>query len=233
MTLKSKVLIVNLLSLSRIIGAFFLPLVFMSVSIPILVMFLIFLFATDFFDGFLARKWSARTIGGSLLDPIGDKLLAVMCILSLIEVHNKLIFLLVLECSIALLNTLRYTGGEKVKSALVGKAKTWALSITLVLASIEHFNPNLLNVAFSLLGLSTKIFLISSSTIDVALYITFGFELATLIIYSSDAIVNHKKKKSKLIKKVKLKKVFKRLFDANKFESDKGKTIIEIINSME
>ncbi|HBA37433.1 MAG TPA: hypothetical protein DCY94_01790 [Firmicutes bacterium] len=221
---------VNGLSILRICGAFVVPFIFISSSVPFLITFLIFLFATDFLDGFLARLWKVQTLGGSLLDPIGDKLLALMCICSLLPVHKKLLVLLAIEFLIALINLIRYATGDVVKSAIVGKVKTWALSITLILASIEHFNANLLNAAFSMIDLDLAI---TKPIIDVSLYITIGLGLATLTIYISEAVKNRKEHKLKLPKKMDFKRFIRRAFDEKFYLQDRGKTFIEIIDSME
>lgn len=39
---------------------------------------------TDWFDGYLARKWSVQSAVGRFLDPIADKLLVVTCLLLLV-----------------------------------------------------------------------------------------------------------------------------------------------------
>ncbi len=53
-------------------------------------LFWIFLLAaaTDFLDGYLARKWNATSPFGAMLDQIGDKLLVATLLLYLVVVHN-------------------------------------------------------------------------------------------------------------------------------------------------
>ena len=48
----------------------------------------VFLCATDYFDGFLARRWHQRTTFGECLDPIADKVLVVLTIVALLKYHN-------------------------------------------------------------------------------------------------------------------------------------------------
>jgi CDP-diacylglycerol--glycerol-3-phosphate 3-phosphatidyltransferase len=40
---------------------------------------------TDFFDGWLARRWNATSVWGAILDPIGDKVLVCGAILGLMS----------------------------------------------------------------------------------------------------------------------------------------------------
>ena len=56
----------------------------------------IFLLAllTDYFDGFIARKFNQTTSFGAFLDPIADKLLIVITIILLGRDHESLLFLL-------------------------------------------------------------------------------------------------------------------------------------------
>ena len=71
-------LIINLLSVSRIILAFFIFGLIMQSNGYVLALFL-FMFAgiTDFLDGYLARKYNLTSVIGEILDPIADKILII------------------------------------------------------------------------------------------------------------------------------------------------------------
>lgn len=67
-------LIPNILSISRILMA---PFIFISIKTQndkLLLILLIAAFATDYFDGLLARRLSGVTEAGKILDPLADKI---------------------------------------------------------------------------------------------------------------------------------------------------------------
>jgi cardiolipin synthase (CMP-forming) len=68
-----KAVIPNVLSVLRILLAPVLLTVSSSWRLPIL----IFTMVSDFFDGFLARRWGVISKFGTIADPIGDKVIAV------------------------------------------------------------------------------------------------------------------------------------------------------------
>ena len=75
---------INILTLSRI---FFAGLIFLLLMSPdgYFLSLLLFLFAgiTDYFDGYLARKYNAVSQFGEVLDPIADKILIVFVLFGL------------------------------------------------------------------------------------------------------------------------------------------------------
>ena len=77
-------LLVNLLTISRIVLAFFIFGLIMQSNGYVLAFFL-FIFAgvTDFLDGYLARKYDLKSVIGEILDPIADKILIIFILFAL------------------------------------------------------------------------------------------------------------------------------------------------------
>ena len=77
-------LLINIITFSRIIAG---PLLFMllNYSNQFGLIFLLFFWAaiSDFFDGFLARKYKATSQLGEILDPIADKILILFLLFGL------------------------------------------------------------------------------------------------------------------------------------------------------
>ena len=67
--------------------AFYLPYVWAPMACA-----LIFVFAaiTDWFDGYLARRWEQSTPLGAFLDPVADKLMVAVALVLLVEEHANL-----------------------------------------------------------------------------------------------------------------------------------------------
>jgi CDP-diacylglycerol--glycerol-3-phosphate 3-phosphatidyltransferase len=53
---------------------------------------MIFVFAalTDYFDGYLARRWNASTAFGAFLDPVADKLIVALAVLMIVVSYQDL-----------------------------------------------------------------------------------------------------------------------------------------------
>ncbi len=221
--------LVNAITSSRILGALVLPIIFNIMSIPLLIAVLSLLFVTDFVDGKLARKWNVQTLGGGLLDSLGDKVLAVSCILSLIGVQNFLLIPLFLELGITGINVRRTLQGEIVKSSILGKIKTWFLSVTLALMAINVLNPNLLNeIVSSVLHMNLNSLLVSDELVNKAVCVTAVMQTATAIDYASKSLKNNEKT-ARIEELKRLKESLVRLFDETKYEEDKDKPLIKVL----
>ena len=107
---------------------------------------LIFLFATatDFFDGWLARRRGEVTTLGTLLDPIADKLLISGAFISLVELQLAPAWMVVVilgrEFAVSGLRSIASAQGLVIAASGWGKAKmfTEIVAASLLILAIRH-----------------------------------------------------------------------------------------------
>ncbi len=92
---------------------------------------------SDFFDGFLARKWNVTSRTGAILDTIADKVFAILTIGFLITKNKLFIIALIFEGIIALSNLYYMQKNNIVKSLMIGKIKTTVLFVTILVAILN------------------------------------------------------------------------------------------------
>ncbi len=99
--------------------------------------------ATDFIDGFLARRWKQVTTVGTLLDPIADKLLVSAALVSLVDIHRVPAWIVILiigrEFAVSGLRSIAAASGYTISASELGKTKMAAqvAAISLVIAGIR------------------------------------------------------------------------------------------------
>lgn len=130
---KKWLIIVNLITLSRIVGSIFLFPIFFAYGQLVIGTILFFLFATDSIDGILARKYHVSTFFGSIMDGICDKVMIIVACTILCCVNKFMIISIILEVLIFIVNTFVLSQNGNVKSSRIGKLKMWVLSIFVVL----------------------------------------------------------------------------------------------------
>lgn len=131
---------VNLITLSRLLGVILLPFIYGNINQNYLVVYIIILLATDFLDGFLARKFNVSTLFGSLFDVLADKVLSLLLLSLILKEHKIITSLLIIEVIITLINIVGALIGSNVSSSKLGKTKTFILSFILFVALIDIFN---------------------------------------------------------------------------------------------
>lgn len=91
---------------------------------------------TDFFDGWIARKYGVETVFGKLLDPLADKLLVVSALIILVEKHRlagwMAVVLIVRDLGINALRLAAHEDNIIVSSSWLGKTKTFFLDVGIV-----------------------------------------------------------------------------------------------------
>ena len=122
----------RIFAIPLIVGVFYLPDAWMGQdnrNLVATVMFVVFA-ATDWLDGYLARKLNQTSAFGAFLDPVADKFLVCACVLVLVHLQRTDVFVALIiigrEIAIsALREWMAQIGASKsVAVHMVGKLKT-------------------------------------------------------------------------------------------------------------
>jgi cardiolipin synthase len=124
-----------------VVGVFFLPEHWMTMDERGLAATIIFVVAalTDWFDGYLARRWNETSAFGAFLDPVADKLMVAGALLLLVQLDrtNAIIAFIIIGREIAitaLREWMAQIGASKsVAVSSLGKVKTAAQMIAIPL----------------------------------------------------------------------------------------------------
>ena len=133
-------IIVNIITLIRLLYIIVLPILKVEISNIAYIINVIAIFLTDFIDGILARKFKVQTLFGAIMDTVADKALCIVLLLALLPENALLLYILILEIVISIVNTIGMALKKKTKSSILGKIKMWIISITIILGYIEYFN---------------------------------------------------------------------------------------------
>jgi cardiolipin synthase len=100
---------------------------------------------TDFFDGWLARRWNVTSMTGAILDPIADKILVAGAIIGLLSMPQPQIFvigsglILFREFSVSALREVLAPRGIKLPVTFLAKTKTTLQLVALAAIMILNF----------------------------------------------------------------------------------------------
>ena len=117
-----------------VVGVYYLPTTVLPVADQNLAATLVFIVAavTDWFDGFLARRWNQTSAFGAFLDPVADKLMVAGALLVLVQLDraNAVLSFIIIGREIAisaLREWMAQIGASKsVAVSSLGKIKTTA-----------------------------------------------------------------------------------------------------------
>ena len=174
---------INLLTFSRIFLAAIIFLLLMSPDGYLLAFILFFLAGiTDYFDGYIARKYNAVSQLGEILDPIADKILILFVLFGLaINLSSYLIgfigaIVITREIWVGALRDLNARNGKSdaTKVTFLAKIKT---SVQLLTLSIYLFGLAINNMLIIVIA-------------DILLFISLFITLYTGLIYTLNTFKN-------------------------------------------
>jgi len=133
---------------------------------------------TDWVDGYLARRLGQETPFGAFLDPVADKLIVVVALVMLLEVHSSIWFALPTLVIIGreiIISALREWMAERglrgeVAVSMIGKVKTWVQMAAIVLLLLATPEATILLV----IGY-------------IAIYVSAGLALWSMVVYLGQA----------------------------------------------
>lgn len=126
----------RIVAIPLILGVFYLPIEPATRNLVATVMFVVFA-ATDWLDGYLARKLNQVSAFGAFLDPVADKFLVCACVLVLVHLGRADVFVALIiigrEIAIsALREWMAQIGAAKsVAVHMIGKLKTTAQMVAI------------------------------------------------------------------------------------------------------
>tara|TARA_B100001939_G_scaffold280348_1_gene249016 strand:+ start:1810 stop:2352 length:543 start_codon:yes stop_codon:yes gene_type:complete len=161
---------INFLTVSRLLSG---PIIFVSITFFNYYLFALILFLlsaiTDFFDGFLARKYYLVSSFGEMLDPIADKVLLLFLLFSITlitqDFYIGMMSSLIISREIFVGGLREFTSKNNISSA------TEVTFLAKVKTSIQFITISSYLVSF-LIGSSILLF-ISSFLLFISLLVTF------------------------------------------------------------
>ena len=201
----------NILTFFRIFISLIIPVSFWFIfkyinnqerEIYILFILVLFIFASlsDFFDGFIARKYNQESLLGKVLDPIADKLLVIISLLVLMISYweNSLIFfsvILIIFREILISGLREVTASDGLELA-VTKLSKWKTASQLIAIILLFFNIYSYGVGYEEIIFPKWIYLYSYSIANIVIIIATLLSIITAINYVSLTIKHIKKRKT-------------------------------------
>ncbi|MFZ7119760.1 MAG: CDP-diacylglycerol--glycerol-3-phosphate 3-phosphatidyltransferase [Eubacteriaceae bacterium] len=109
--------------------------------------------ATDWLDGYIARKYNLITVFGKFMDPLADKLLvssALICLVELGYVSSWIVIIIIArEFAVTGLRVLAASENIVIAASWWGKIKTVTQMIAIISMLFNNYPFSLINLPFS------------------------------------------------------------------------------------
>jgi cardiolipin synthase len=128
-TIPTLLTLARIVAIPLIVGVFYLPIDPIARNWAATILFVVFA-ATDWLDGYLARKLNQMSAFGAFLDPVADKFLVCACVLVLVHLGRADVFVAIIiigrEIAISALREWMAEMGASRSVAVhrIGKLKT-------------------------------------------------------------------------------------------------------------
>lgn len=177
----SAIILVNLLTAIRVFGVICLIPLFHNEGGVAAAILSLFCYFTDFLDGIIARKAHVSTFFGSAFDGAADKIFSIANLIILFSITKYSIFPIVCEVLIVLIQALKFSKNINVKSSLMGKAKTWVVSLTVIAL---YLISDIQNATFLGANIINKIATLNKTYLYGCMFIPlYIFEVLTIFSY--------------------------------------------------
>ena len=178
--MKLKLLLINGLTLIRIIGMFILIPIYNKFGGVTCGVVALICYLTDSIDGFLARHYNASTFFGALFDGMADKLFTIITFIVLLMITPYAIIPIIFEFLIVVVQIIKFSKNYNVKSNIIGKTKVWILAFSGVLTFLAS---DVQNIMFISNNFKYNIMAISNHSFIVFLIPAIIIEFLTLLSY--------------------------------------------------
>lgn len=207
-------LFVNLLTVIRFISTIVLPIIWQRLSPLVVTIYVLAILLTDFFDGFLARKFRVQTLFGAIADAIADKLFAIVFLLIISKYYRVFYLSLLMELIISSINVFAAFRGATTKSSFLGKVKTVILSISMFCAVVMIFYEEINSIQY----INNIYYIVNDSLLSTCVYLAVGSEIMVALDYLRRSFDEISSSKNKVVYKFKnRKRLIEVLFDTEYF----------------
>ena len=218
MKVSKRFLLVNFITLLRVIGSILLIPIYFKFGYFVLGIAVLIFVSTDCIDGFLARTLHTSTFFGAIFDALSDKLFNAIVLLLLSIKYPIMLFIIFMEAMILYIGFNSTIRGNKSRATKLGKLKMVILSISIVLILFLSDSEKL----FSIINYSFNTDLV----ITCLLVLIFIIETITLADYIRLYLKNGKKKKV-FERELKDKKEIQRMLLSHEFYKENKNEPIE------
>ena len=222
------IVLVNIITSIRLIGAFSLPFIYYYKGASIVSIYILVLFSTDAIDGFLARTFKASTFFGSLMDAMSDKILNMAAFIILGLEYNLMFAPLIIEIAILYTSYSTYRYGGNVRTHKIGKIKTIILDVLVILCFVLLSFPTLKmnnTIILKLISNTSLIINIFAVVILIFCLLTFYDYIKKYKLARSNPRCMEIKYEEKNRKKIK--QIIKELFDTDYYQKHKTESIMK------